>query len=153
MGRILCVIFFGLTLAGSVQGIEERALTTAEIERYNKVTHALIAPCCWREPIAIHRSAQALQMLEEIKQLVADGRSEEEVKAIYVERYGVRILADPPGRDGQWLYIVPVALLCCWVVLAVLRLRLLVAGVAPPAPHAPAELIARVRMETESEWS
>lgn len=153
MGRILCVIFFGLTVAGSVQGIEERALTTSEMERYNKVTHALIAPCCWREPIAIHRSAQALQMLDEVKQFVVDGRSEEEIKAIYVARYGVRILADPPGTEGQWLYVVPVALLCCLVVLAVLRLRLLVAGVATPAPLAPAELIARVRMETESEWS
>lgn len=153
MVRILCVTVVGLTLAGSAFAMEERALTRPESERYNKVTHALIAPCCWREPIAIHRSAEALQMLDEVKQLVADGRSEEEIKAIYVARYGVRILADPPGTESQWLYVVPVALLCCLVVLAILRLRSLVAGSAAETPTAPPELIARVRMQTGSEWS
>jgi cytochrome c-type biogenesis protein CcmH/NrfF len=92
------VTFFGLTLAGCASAIEERALTTPQMQRYNRVTHALVAPCCRREAIAIHRSAEALQMLEEVKQLVGDGRSEEEIKAIYVARYGVRILAVPPGK-------------------------------------------------------
>jgi len=151
MVRILCVTVFGLTL-WSALAMEERALTPSESERYNKVTHALIAPCCWREPIAIHRSAEALQMLEEVKQLVVDGRSEDEIKAIYIERYGVRILADPPGRSGQWLYVVPVALLCCLVFLAIFRLRSLVARPAAQTPLASPELIALVRMETESEW-
>ena len=91
-------------------------------------------------------------MLNEVRQLVADGRSEDEIKAIYIARYGVRILADPPGRTGQWLYMAPVALLCGLVFFAILRLRSLVAGVAPPATHAPAELMAQVRMETENEW-
>lgn len=91
-------------------------------------------------------------MLDEVKQLVIDGRSEEEIKATYVARYGDRILADPPGRTGRWLYMVPVALLCCLVFLAILHLRSLVNAVAPLAPVAPAELIARVRTETQSEW-
>lgn len=152
MYRILYFTLLGLMFAGSAGAAEERAPTASEAERYNKVTHALVAPCCWREVIAIHRSAEALQMLEEVQQLVVDGRSEEEIKGIYVARYGVRILADPPGREGAWLYVIPVALFCCLVFLAILRLRSLVASAAPQAPSAPAELIARVRMETESEW-
>jgi cytochrome c-type biogenesis protein CcmH len=142
-----------MMLAGNVLATEERTFTRSEMERYNKVTHALVAPCCWREAIAIHRSAEAQQMLDEVKQFVADGRSENEIKALYVARYGVRILADPPGSAGQWLYITPFALLCCLFLVASLRLRSLVACGAPPVPQAPPELIARVRMETENEWN
>jgi len=154
MGRICCMTLAALMLAGSVfAAVEERALTRSESERYSKLTHELIAPCCWSEPIAIHRSEEALQMLNEVEQLVLAGRSEEEIKAIYVARYGVRILADPPGKAGQWLYVVPFALLGCLLLLATLRLRSTVARVVPPLPRAPAELMAQVRMETESEWN
>ena len=43
-------------------------------------------------------------MLNEVEQLVLAGRSEEEIKAIYVARYGVRILADPPGRASGCMW-------------------------------------------------
>lgn len=152
MHRSAYVIFFGLLLArfGIAEG---RPLTASESERYDKVTHALIAPCCWREPIAIHRSAEALQMLDEVEQLVAAGRSEDEIKASYVARYGVRILADPPGKGGLWLYLIPVALLGCLMALAVLRLRSLVAHAAPERVPVPPEWIARIRMETADDWN
>jgi len=154
MGRVCCLVIAATMLAGTIlAAAEERALTRSESERYEKLTHELIAPCCWREPIAIHRSEEALQMLNEVEQLVLAGRSEQEIKAIYVARYGVRILADPPGKAGQWLYVVPFALLCGFFFLATLRLRSMVAGVAPPLPRAPAELMAQIRMETDSEWN
>ena len=154
MGGICYMTLAVLMLSGSVFAtVEDRALTRSESERYSKLTHELLAPCCWREAIAIHRSDEALQMLDEVEQLVLAGRSEQEIKAIYVARYGVRILADPPGRAGQWLYVVPFALLCSLFFLATLRLRSMVARVVPPLPRAPAELMAQVRMETESEWN
>ena len=151
MHRIPYVVFLSLSILGTAFA-GGRTLTASETERYNKVTHALVAPCCWREAIAIHRSAEALQMLDEVEQLVASGRSEQEIKAIYVARYGVRILADPPGREGQWLYVMPVALFCCLSLLAILRLRSLVGGTEVEKSSAPAELIALVRMETGDEW-
>ena len=154
MGRICCMTIVALMLGGSILAAAgDRPFTRSEAERYNKLTHELIAPCCWREAIAIHRSEESIQMLDEVEQLVIAGRSEQEIKAIYVARYGVRILADPPGRAGQWLYVVPFALLCGFFFLATLRLRSMVARVASPLPRAPAELMARVRMETESEWN
>ena len=153
MTRIWWAVVLGLLFANCALAAQGRELTRAEARRYDKLTHALIAPCCWREPIAIHRSDEALQMLDEVKRLVADGRSEEEIKAIYVARYGVRILADPPGTAGHWLYAVPVALLCSLLFLASVRLRSLVASVPRPIAGAPAELIAQVRLETEGEWN
>lgn len=149
MYRVVYALLLTVMFIGSACATEGPNLTASQIKLYDKVTHELIAPCCWREPIAIHRSAEALQMLGEVEQLVAAGRSENEIKSIYVARYGVRILADPPGSDGYWLYLIPFALLCILMVAAVVRLRLLVTRTASPRPCAPLEFIAQVRMETE----
>ena len=153
MKRMLYLIVFSVTFASVALLAEERTLTASEMRRYDKVTHALIAPCCWREPIAIHRSAEALRMLDEVKQLIVTGRSEEEIKAIYVRRYGVAILIDPPGAEGRWLYAIPVTLFACAVFLATLRLRSLVNRTAVQSPSAPAELVTQVRTEIGNDWS
>lgn len=139
-------------LIGSGRATAGPTLIPSQTKLYDKLTHELIAPCCWREPIALHRSAEALQMLEEVEQLVASGRSEDEIKRIYVSRYGSRILADPPGMDWYWLYLIPFALLCILMVAAIARLRSLVAGTPVPTIAVPSELLAQVRMETENEW-
>jgi len=92
-------------------------------------------------------------MLDEVKQLIVTGRSEEEIKAIYVRRYGVAILIDPPGAEGRWLYAIPVTLFACAVFLATLRLRSLVNRTAVQSPSAPAELVTQVRTEIGNDWS
>jgi len=132
-----------------VQAADTPVLSPTQAELYNRLTHELIAPCCWREPIAIHRSQESLQMLAEVEQLVAAGRSEEEVKSLYVSRYGERILADPPGQERTWLYYTPVLLFLTAVALAGWRLRSLVRSPAIPKHSVSPELLARIRKETE----
>lgn len=149
----LYLAVLGVIFTSGAAAAQERGLTAAELKRYDKVTHALIAPCCWREAIAIHRSPEALQMLEEVKELIVAGRSEEEIKAIYVGRYGARILIVPPGVEGQWLYALPVILFTLAVLLAILRLRALVKRTALHQPPVLAELLGRVRTETGNDWS
>ena len=92
-------------------------------------------------------------MLAEVEQLVAAGRSEEEIKAFYVSRYGERILADPPGHERTWLYYTPVLLFVVLLVLAVFRLRSFVREPARQVGSSTPELIARVRKETENGWT
>lgn len=152
MHRVVYALLSTVMLIGSGRATGGPNLTSSQITLYDKLTHELIAPCCWREPIAIHRSAEALQMLDQVEQLVAEGRSEGEIKSIYVARYGPRILADPPGMDWYWLYLIPFALLAALMVAAVIRLRSLVRRTASPQSSSPPELIAQVRMETENEW-
>lgn len=152
MFRMLSVVLIGLTWIGTAVAVPGSSFSPAQAALYDKLTHELIAPCCWREPIAIHRSEESLQMQAEVEQLVASGRSEEEIKALYVSRYGVRILADPPGNEWHWLYYTPVLLFVTAVALAAWRLRSLVRSpMAQPRSPSP-ELLARVRNETESGW-
>lgn len=92
-------------------------------------------------------------MSEEIAVLLADGRSEDQIRGMYIARYGARILADPPGVTGRWLYAAPVVLFFSLLLLAVRRLRSLVAQQHSPTLAAAPELLALVREETRSEWA
>ena len=150
MLRLVQILLVALIVLSAAFALEEHTLTAEQMGRYDRLTHELIAPCCWREPIAIHRSQEALQMLDEVEKLVAEGRSEQEIKSIYIARYGPRILADPPGVSRYWLYLLPFSLLTWFMVAAVFRLRSLVKRTAPAHSSAPPELLAQVRKETEN---
>jgi|SRR5581483_1879342 len=150
MLRLVQIVLAGLIVVSAAFALEDQKLTAEQMARYDRLTHELIAPCCWREPIAIHRSRESLQMLDEVEKLVADGRSEEEIKNVYIARYGPRILADPPGVSKYWLYLLPFSLLTWFMVAAVFRLRSLVKTTALAHSSAPPELLAQVRKETEN---
>jgi len=150
MLRLVQIVLVALIVLSAAFALEEHTLTAEQMGRYDRLTHELIAPCCWREPIAIHRSQEALQMQDEVEKLVAEGRSEQEIKSIYIARYGPRILADPPGVSRYWLYLLPFSLLTWFMVAAVFRLRSLVKRTAPAHSSAPPELLAQVRKETEN---
>jgi cytochrome c-type biogenesis protein CcmH/NrfF len=152
MRRVAHVVLVALSLIAGSLALEGQNLTAVQAERYERLTHELIAPCCWREPIATHRSPEALQMLGEVEKLVVAGYSEKEIRNIYVSRFGPRILADPPGMDWYWLYVIPFMLLVSLMLAAVVRLRSLVARTPRPSIAAPADLLAQVRAETENSW-
>jgi len=102
MKRTILLVIAGVLLLGAASASESSALSPAQAESYRRLTNQLIALCCWREPIAIHRSQEALQMLSEVEQLVREGRSEDEIKSIYAARYGRRSsLPEPPGASAR----------------------------------------------------
>ena len=150
MLRLVQIVLVALIVLSTALALEEQKLTAEQRGRYDRLTHELIAPCCWREAIAIHRSQEALQMLDEVEKLVVEGRSEDEIRNIYVARYGPRILADPPGVSKYWLYLLPFSLLTWFMIGAVFRLRSLVARNVPTQSYASPELLAQVREETEN---
>jgi cytochrome c-type biogenesis protein CcmH/NrfF len=60
----------------------------------------LVAPCCWRQQVSIHQTItpQVEAVRAEVRRLVLAGRSRQEILAVFVDTYGVRILASPPPR-------------------------------------------------------
>lgn len=77
MLRLVQIVSVALIVLSAAFHLEQHTLTAEQMGRYDRLAHELIAPCCWRESIAIHRSQEALQMLDEVEKLVAEGRSEE----------------------------------------------------------------------------
>ena len=61
------------------------------------VEELLIAPCCWRAPLSQHYSGTAERMKEDLRQMLANGKSQEEILDHYMAMYGERILSSPPN--------------------------------------------------------
>ena len=55
------------------------------------------APCCWNQTIDIHGSEISNDLKREIRRRLRAGESADTIEASFVERYGPRILAVPPG--------------------------------------------------------
>jgi len=63
-----------------------------------KIEGKLMTPCCKANTIAEHFSPAATEARKEIRQLLAAGRSEQEVLDDFVARYGDQILAAPAPK-------------------------------------------------------
>ena len=76
------------------------------------IENNLIAPCCWNQPISEHPSEVSDRMRAEVRMMVAQGKSRDEILDYYVAEYGERILATPRARGINTLaYIAPWAVL------------------------------------------
>lgn len=78
-------------------------------QRIRLLEESLLAPCCWRESVAVHQSPVAAEMRREIARFVQEGRSDREILDYYMQRYGKRVLREPEGPLRGWLYVIPVA--------------------------------------------
>jgi cytochrome c-type biogenesis protein CcmH len=99
------------------------AQSTGQQARIENLENQLLAPCCWSETVAEHRSEIAFQMRDEIAQMVAAGRTDREILDHYKAQYGMRILVEPEGGLFWVMNIVPVAMLIVGTLAAILILR------------------------------
>jgi cytochrome c-type biogenesis protein CcmH len=76
--------------------------------RIRALQEKLIAPCCWSESVAMHRSEVAAEMRAEIARMVNEGRSDREIPDFYKAKYGTRILMEPEGQLRLWAYTIPI---------------------------------------------
>ena len=100
----------------------------------------LIAPCCWMQPVSQHQSQASDEVKQQIRVLLAAGKTRQEVLDAFVVQYGPRILAEPPAEGvGRLLYVgLPLAFV---VSAAALVLYLRRATVRPATPRPPTEAI------------
>jgi cytochrome c-type biogenesis protein CcmH len=80
-------------VAASSRAQSDSARMEAEVK---EIETLLIAPCCWRQPIADHDSEVAKDMKEQVRKMLVEGKSRQEILDSYVEQYGARILSIPP---------------------------------------------------------
>jgi cytochrome c-type biogenesis protein CcmH/NrfF len=106
-----------LSLSAAAQPVEDPNA------RVIRLQDAVLAPCCYTEPVSRHQSEVALKMRLEIARWVAAGRSDQSILGAYVERYGARVLVDPRTRPGVWTPWIPWSILiagtffCLWLVM------------------------------------
>ena len=100
-------------------------LTSSQEALAQRVEGELIAPCCWVQPVAVHDSQAARDIKREVRELAAQGKTEQQILDTFVARYGEKILAAPPARGFNLLaYLVPfVVAVVAGVAIAMLVLR------------------------------
>ncbi|MGJ5815298.1 cytochrome c-type biogenesis protein [Paludibaculum fermentans] len=104
-------------------------------EAIRRLQEKFIAPCCWSENVAVHRSEAAAEMRVEIEKLYRSGVSEQQITQRYVSQYGERILMEPTGIKFTWLIVIPVlvTLAAAFALLVFLRRRARTEPAAEPA--------------------
>lgn len=135
-------VFAGAALAAGLP------LAGAPADLTRKLQARFIAPCCWSESVAVHRSESAAQMRSEIAAMVDAGRSEQEIVAHYVALHGERILLEPRGLKLTWLTAVPVVALAAGGVFVARYLKRRSPVEAPAAAPAAAVTVP----DDELEW-
>jgi cytochrome c-type biogenesis protein CcmH len=104
-------------------------------EKEREIEDHLIAPCCWTQPVSQHYSEAAETIRREVHEMVAAGKSRDEILNYYVSRYGERILATPrPKGFNVLVYILPWLALILGAWLLIILLKRLRAPAAPPMP-------------------
>jgi cytochrome c-type biogenesis protein CcmH len=104
LALLLTVTFTLLfSLAASAQG------PTPTDDDVNRVAKQLYCPVCESTPLDVCPTEACRQWRDLIRTMLAEGKSDEEIKQYFVTQYGARVLAEPPNRMVS--YLVPAAII------------------------------------------
>lgn len=94
-----------LLLAGVAHAIDsEAAFPDAERQhRYEALNRELRCLVCQNQTIADSNAGLAGDLRREVRELIAAGRSDDEIRRFMTDRYGDFVLYDPPVTARTWL--------------------------------------------------
>ena len=106
-----------------VQWAEAQTPTPSDDE-VNRIAGQLYCPVCENVPLDECQTAACDQWRELIRQKLAEGWSEDEIKTFFVDQYGDRVLGTPPRRGVNWLlYVLPPLVFLAGLGLLITRLN------------------------------
>jgi cytochrome c-type biogenesis protein CcmH len=101
---IFVVIAASLLLATAVSAQQ----STPSDDEVNAIARQLYCPVCENTPLDVCPTTACHQWRELIRQMLAEGKSEAEIKQYFVDYYGARVLSEQPRTGINWVvYIVP----------------------------------------------
>lgn len=122
-------------------------LTPPQEARALRLGDTLRCPVCRGLPITESPNELSAQMLREVREQVAAGRSDDQIYAYFAARFGENVLLNPPKRGlNLALWTLPALALAFGAFLLARFLR----GASKPQEEAPsAELLARVERDLQ----
>ncbi len=82
--------------------------STPTDDEVNAIAKQLYCPVCENTPLDVCPTDACHEWREEIRKMLAEGKTEAEIKQHFVDYYGARVLAEPPRTGFNWLvYLVP----------------------------------------------
>lgn len=96
----------------------------AKQEQYLRLTHELRCMQCLNTSIADSQVDLAADLRKEVRDLVNEGKTDDEIRKYMVDRYGEFILFRPlTNARNMWLWLAPVIFLAIGAIVAVRILR------------------------------
>ena len=128
-----------------------RAGRTASLgDRAHEIASGLRCPVCLNLSVADSPSRLAGEMRSEIATRLRAGRSPEQIRAFFIDRYGEWILLEPPRRGLNWVpWAVPVVALVAGVAIWMTLIRRRRAGGEPEPAHPHPTRAERERIDRE----
>ena len=109
MKRFLYVIAFLFLLGGLFTTTALAQSGTPSDDEVNAIAHKLYCPVCESTPLDVCPTQACKEWRELIRSMLAEGKSEAEIKQYFVTQYGARVLAEPPNRLVS--YLVPAVII------------------------------------------
>jgi cytochrome c-type biogenesis protein CcmH len=139
---LACLFALSLALSFGAQAQAVRDATplefsdAAEERRFNALLAELRCVMCQNQSLADSNAQIAHDLRREVFELMRSGRSDREIKAFLVERYGEFVLYQPPLGAGTWLlWFGPALLLLAGAALLVRIVRRRARDAVPDDPE------------------
>jgi cytochrome c-type biogenesis protein CcmH len=108
MKRLPWIILLIILLAALGAGDAAAQQPTPSDDEVNAIAKQLFCPVCENTPLDVCPTQACAQWRELIREKLAVGWTEEQIKTYFVEQYGARVLGAPPARGLNWLvYLIP----------------------------------------------
>jgi cytochrome c-type biogenesis protein CcmH len=106
---LLCLALLALAMSGRVFAVDITVLPDEELQqRYEGLTHELRCMKCQNNSIADSPAGLAADLRREIKDMLLAGKTDDEIRAFMVQRYGNVILFTPPLKGSSiWVWVLP----------------------------------------------
>lgn len=151
-------LFVGLLVAGPA-GAQDEALSPEQEATAKRIETKLMGTCCWTQPLSdAHLSEEVILAKAQVRTLLAQGKTEQEVLDVFIAQYGEKILTKPRASGFNWLaYVLPplAVLLAGGVLLVALRRwrgpALATPGQAPTPPAGVDELDSEYRRRVQQD--
>ncbi len=100
---LIVVLFCTLTSGSWAKEAELLAEDPVVEQRLISISEEMRCLVCQNESLAGSRADLALDLRRELRELITQGKSDEEIRTFMVDRYGDFVLYRPPVRPTTWL--------------------------------------------------
>jgi cytochrome c-type biogenesis protein CcmH len=134
-------LLVGCFLSSLVLGVISKQIfaqaSTPSDDAVNQIASQLYFPTCENITLDDCTTQSCRQMRALIREQLAEGLTEQEIKDYFVAQYGEKVLGEPPARGLNWvLYVLPPLAFLIGVGAIIFYLKKKpTEAIAPPTPH------------------
>lgn len=106
----LCILLAGAAWFFSAHSVASAQQPTPSDDDVNAIARQLYCPVCENTPLDVCPTQACHDWRDLIRQMLAEGKTPEQIKQYFVVHFGARVLSEPPRTGLNWLVYVVLSL-------------------------------------------